>query len=80
MLSTVENYLVYLAFFIFSMHPGVFTTSFYGLYSVCKSIGYSFCIWKHICQMFPVMWRLSLINIFFEGSNNNTLQVGVYNM
>lgn len=51
---------------------------FYGLLLVCQSIGYSHCIWKHKCQMFPIVCRLSLINTFSEGSNNNTLHIGVY--
>lgn len=51
---------------------------FYGLLLVCQSIGSSHCIWKHKCQMFPIVCRLSLINTFSEGSNNNTLHIGVY--
>lgn len=78
MLCTVGNYLVYLVCFIFSMCPNVFTASFFGLLLVCQSIGYSHCIWKHKCQMFPIVCRLSLINAFSEGSNNNTIHIEVY--
>lgn len=76
MLSTVGIYLVYLVCFIFSMRLGVLTASLLG-FCVVKGIGYSLCLWKHKCQMFPIFYGLSLINTFTEGSHSYTLHIVV---